>query len=34
MVIRLRALPGCGMKESGIGRESGHEGLECYLETK
>jgi succinate-semialdehyde dehydrogenase/glutarate-semialdehyde dehydrogenase len=23
-----------GMKESGIGREGGHEGLECYLETK
>jgi succinate-semialdehyde dehydrogenase / glutarate-semialdehyde dehydrogenase len=23
-----------GMKESGIGRESGHEGMEAYLETK
>src|SRR5204863_308479 len=23
-----------GMKESGMGREGGHEGLECYLETK
>jgi succinate-semialdehyde dehydrogenase/glutarate-semialdehyde dehydrogenase len=23
-----------GMKESGTGREGGHEGLECYLETK
>ncbi len=23
-----------GMKESGIGREGGHQGLECYLETK
>ena len=23
-----------GMKESGIGREGGHEGLECYMETK
>jgi succinate-semialdehyde dehydrogenase/glutarate-semialdehyde dehydrogenase len=22
------------MKESGIGRELGHEGLEAYLETK
>ena len=23
-----------GMKESGLGRELGHEGLEAYLETK
>jgi succinate-semialdehyde dehydrogenase/glutarate-semialdehyde dehydrogenase len=23
-----------GMKESGTGREGGHEGLEAYLETK
>jgi succinate-semialdehyde dehydrogenase/glutarate-semialdehyde dehydrogenase len=23
-----------GMKESGIGREGGREGLDCYLETK
>lgn len=23
-----------GMKESGVGREGSHEGLECYLETK
>jgi succinate-semialdehyde dehydrogenase/glutarate-semialdehyde dehydrogenase len=31
------AVPQCpfgGMKESGIGRELGHEGLEAYLETK
>jgi succinate-semialdehyde dehydrogenase/glutarate-semialdehyde dehydrogenase len=31
------ATPQCpfgGMKESGVGRELGHEGLEAYLETK
>jgi succinate-semialdehyde dehydrogenase/glutarate-semialdehyde dehydrogenase len=31
------ATPQCpfgGMKESGLGRELGHEGLEAYLETK
>jgi succinate-semialdehyde dehydrogenase/glutarate-semialdehyde dehydrogenase len=31
------AVPQCpfgGMKESGLGRELGHEGLEAYLETK
>jgi succinate-semialdehyde dehydrogenase/glutarate-semialdehyde dehydrogenase len=31
------AAPQCpfgGMKESGLGRELGHEGLEAYLETK
>ena len=31
------ATPQCpcgGMKESGMGRELGHEGLEAYLETK
>src|SRR5947207_133220 len=31
------AVPQCpfgGMKESGVGRELGHEGLEAYLETK
>ena len=31
------ATPQCpfgGMKESGLGRELGHEGLETYLETK
>ena len=31
------AVPQCpfgGMKESGMGRELGHEGLEAYLETK
>ncbi len=31
------AMPQCpfgGMKESGLGRELGHEGLEAYLETK
>ncbi len=33
----IPAVPQCpfgGMKESGIGRELGHEGLEAYLETK
>ncbi len=40
-IIRLNdpvpATPQCpfgGMKESGLGRELGHEGLEAYLETK
>jgi succinate-semialdehyde dehydrogenase/glutarate-semialdehyde dehydrogenase len=31
------ATPQCpfgGMKESGLGRELGHEGLEAYMETK
>jgi succinate-semialdehyde dehydrogenase/glutarate-semialdehyde dehydrogenase len=31
------ATPQCpfgGMKESGLGRELGHEGMEAYLETK
>jgi succinate-semialdehyde dehydrogenase / glutarate-semialdehyde dehydrogenase len=31
------AAPQCpfgGMKESGLGRECAHEGLEAYLETK
>lgn len=33
----IPAVPQCpfgGMKESGLGRELGHEGLEAYLETK
>jgi acyl-CoA reductase-like NAD-dependent aldehyde dehydrogenase len=34
IAIRLRAPAGCGMKESGIDREGGHDGLEYYLETK
>jgi phenylacetaldehyde dehydrogenase len=28
------ALPFGGYKESGIGREMGHQGVEAYLETK
>jgi succinate-semialdehyde dehydrogenase / glutarate-semialdehyde dehydrogenase len=32
--ISSEVVPFGGMKDSGLGREGGHQGMEAYLETK